>query len=105
MSEFKTFDQLWEACELLHKDMIAQDTASALVDELVMKLGIYKAICDKPEIPPENAKEIKLRTIGEVLLTLTNLSLKDNINVFAALDTARQYRSVEHFSKKYKPEG
>jgi hypothetical protein len=34
-------------------------------------------------------------------LTLTNLSLTDNINVFEALSVALQMRSMDMYTKKY----
>jgi hypothetical protein len=90
------FEELWEQCEKLHHD---EGTSSTLIDELMMKLNLYKAIDQKSEIPKEESQKIKARTMGEILLTITNLSLIDNINVFNALNTAKQFRSAEIYSE------
>jgi hypothetical protein len=95
------FEELWEKCEELHKDGAGRDQAAALIEELALKLNIYKVVDLKTEIPDEERQKIKSRTLGEILLTLTNISLIDNINVFESLTSAYKYRSVEHFSKKY----
>ncbi len=95
------FEELWERCEKFHQESNGSGSISSLVDELMMKLNLYKAIDEKTEIPEDERLKIKSRTMGEILLTLTNLSLKDNVNVFEALSIALQYRSVEHYSQKY----
>lgn len=95
------FEELWEKCENFHKDNGLNEEAGSIVDELVYKINLYKALDAKTEIPEEDRQKAKSRTMGEILLTLTNLSLKDNINVFDSLGVALQYRSVKHFNQKY----
>lgn len=94
------FEELWEKCEELHKEM-GQSDNTVLLEELAMKVSLYKAIDAKPEIPEEDRQKAKSRALGEILLTLTHMSLQDNINVFEALGVAFQYRSAAHFSRKY----
>lgn len=91
------FEQLWEDGENLHTN--DDSSTSTILDELSMKINLYKIIDSKIEIPEEERQKIKSRTMGEILLTLTNLSLKDNINVFEALKTANQFRSAENYAK------
>lgn len=95
------FEELWEKCEQFHKEAAGNEKISSLIDELSLKLNLYKAIDAKTDIPLDERQKIKSRTLGEILLTLTNMSLGDNINVFESLNMALQYRSVEHYSKKY----
>lgn len=95
------FEELWEKCEELHKRMEQPDNMPALLEELSMKISLYKAIDAKKEIPEEDRQKAKSRALGEILLTLTHVSLQDNINVFEALGVAFQYRSANHFSQKY----
>jgi hypothetical protein len=95
------FEELWEQCEKLHQESIKEGTSASVIDELMMKLNIYKVIDLKTEIPEDERQKIKSRTLGEILLTLTALSLKDNINVFESLATAYKYRSIEHYANKY----
>lgn len=88
----KHFEELWEKCEILNKEAVKEDTISIIIDELMMKLNLYKIIDLKSEISEDERQKIKNRTMGEILLTLTNVSLKDNINVFDALHIALQIR-------------
>jgi|WetSurMetagenome_2_1015567.scaffolds.fasta_scaffold599980_2 hypothetical protein len=97
------FEDLWEKCENLHQDFIEKEETQIIINELLMKLNLYKALDEKKEIPKEELEKVKSRTFGEILLTLTNLSLKDRINVFDALATAYKYRAVEHYSEKHQP--
>ena|ERR1700690_2514804 len=95
------FENLWEKCEQIHQEAIKEGTSADLIDELMLKLNVYKVIDLKIEIPNEDREKIKFRTLGEILLTITQLSLKDNINVFDALHTAYKFRSIEHYATKY----
>lgn len=94
------FEELWEKCETFFKENKAAIETQSALDELAFKVNLYKVIDAKTEIPEDERQKIKSRTLGEILLTLTHLSLRDNINVFEALSIALQYRSVEH-SQKY----
>lgn len=89
------FEELWEKCEKIHQDDGNQNTPASIIDEISMKINLYKLLDGKTDISKEDLQIIKSRTMGEILLTLTKLSLADNINVFEALNIARQYRSME----------
>ena len=95
------FENLWTKCENLHEGTIQGETSAQILDELILKIKLYQTIDQKKEIPETEQQIIKSRTIGEILLTLTKLSLKDNLNVYEALNIAMQYRSIDQFSKKY----
>jgi len=97
------FEELWEKCEQLHQaaDQNNPATTAALLEELMLKVNLYKALDAKTEIPEEDRQKIKSRTLGEILLTLTHVSLLDNVNVFEALNIALQYRSVGFYQQKY----
>jgi len=90
------FEELWVKCENLYKDSLDKQTVSTIMDELAMKINLYKIIDSKQEVPVEDRQKIKSRTMGEILLTLTNLSLLDNINVYEALSISQQYRAAEN---------
>jgi len=94
------FEELWEKCEQLQKESSKEGSESSIVDELMMKLNLYQVIGEKSELSAADHEKIKSRTIGEILLTLTGLSYKDNINVFEALNVAMQYRTLESYTKK-----
>ncbi len=98
----KHFEELWEECETMHSQFNGNDPLSSIMDELSMKINLYKAL-DYKTLPKEELQKIKSRTLGEILLTLTHLSLKENINVFESLSVAKQYRQNENH-KKIPPE-
>jgi hypothetical protein len=92
------FEELWEQCEKLHQEMGGQEPVNVILDELAMKINLYKLIDGKTDIPDDERQKVKSRTMGEILLTLTHLSLKENINVFECLSIARQYRDAEFYN-------
>jgi len=90
------FEELWEKCEQLHQSMGTNQPVTSILDELSMKINLYKMISGRIDIPEIEREKVKSRTMGEILLTLTHLSLKDNINVFECLSIAQQVRAAEH---------
>jgi hypothetical protein len=94
------FEELWELCEKFYQDNDTHNSSQEIINEMSMKIDLYRML-DKKEIDPEEIKKIKSRLFGEILLTLTNLSLTDNINVFEALSVALQMRSMDMYTKKY----
>lgn len=92
------FEELWEKCENLHKQINGDTPISSIMDELAMKINLYKVIDSKDEVPSEEKKKAKSRILGEILLSLTHLSLKDDINVFEVLNFAHQYRDAEYIN-------
>ena|ERR1017187_8674045 len=95
------FENLWVECEKLHEESNKRDSAAILLDELMMKLNLYRAIAEKTEGASTELQKMKDRAMGEVLLVLTKISAKENINVYEALSIAAQYHSIVHFSQKY----
>jgi hypothetical protein len=95
------FEELWVKCEDLHKETGLNNGAQGLIDELMLKINLYKAIDAKTEIPEIERQKVKSRTLGEILLTLSGLSFIDNVNVYEALTVALQYRSIDHYSRKH----
>jgi len=88
------FEDLWCQAEELHKEAGKEDSISSIVEELIMKLNLYRLVDERPEISDGERQIIKSRTLGEILLTITNLSYKDNIDVFEALSTAYTYHNL-----------
>jgi hypothetical protein len=87
------FEDLWEKCESINTD-ISSDSISSILDELLLKINLYRTIDEQNKFDLNELKIIKSRTLGEILLTLTKLSLKDDINVFSALEVAFKARLV-----------
>lgn len=90
------FEELWEMCEKLQEEGAP---VLNITEELLMKVNLYKMIDGKIDTPVEERHKIKSRILGEILLTITKLSITDNINVYAALNSAYQYRAVENSVK------
>jgi hypothetical protein len=95
------FEELWVRCEQFHTDASLGTNVQNIIEELTMKIGLYKAIDLKTEIPEEERQKLKSRTLGEILLTMTSLSAKDNVDVYEALSIALQYRSIDHYNQKH----
>lgn len=93
------FEELWEQCEKLHAESGAKESVAEVLDELGMKINLYKILISKGESVSDELKKAKSRSLGEILLTLTHLSLKENINVFESLAIAQQYRRIENYQK------
>lgn len=91
------FEQLWEDCEKFHSS--DNSPTSSILNELYMKIELYKAIDSQNEIPADEKEKIKSRTIGEILFSLTHLSLHDNINVYRELNVALNSRKKENSLK------
>jgi hypothetical protein len=83
------FEELWEACEEQNKR--APKSSSNIVDEIIIKIGLYKRMVEDRNIPGEDKRKAKVRILGEVLHSITNLSLIDEINVFDALAQAYSF--------------
>ena len=95
------FEELWTQCEEFQKEALGDRDMPSVAEELTMKINLYKAITEKTKMPAEELQKMRTRILGEILLTLTGLSLKDNVNVFEALATALQYRTIEHLDSKH----
>jgi hypothetical protein len=95
------FEELWEKCEIFQKDNSPVTSVEDIINELVMKLNLYTSIDKQINISDDDMKVVKSRLMGEILLPLTLLSLKDNINVYEALQTALTQRSISVFDTKY----
>ena len=95
------FEELWEKCEIFHKENQLDASLHEIMEALSYKLSLYKSLDAKIEVPEEERSNAKSRLFGEILLTLTQLSLAENINVFDALGIALQYKSIGVYSQKY----
>jgi hypothetical protein len=99
----KHFENLWEESECCYKETIDSTTHDSIIDELKYKIDLYKSIAnsDIKNIKDEEKQKIKSHVFGEILMTLTQLSLKDSINSYKALQLAIYYKNIDTLSKKY----
>ena len=96
----KHFEELWEESESLFKN--DSGSVSTIITELQAKLSLYVAIENQENIPVEEKQKLKSHTFGKILTSLTQLSLKDNVNTFSALTKAVEDLKIEILEAKYK---
>jgi len=98
----RSFDFIWCDGEAFQQGAHPNATVQSTMEELTLKVGLYKAIDAKSsDIPVEELQLMKDRMMGEILLTLALLSAIDNINVASALYDALQSRSINHYDQKH----
>jgi hypothetical protein len=96
-----SFEELWEKCEDFHKENSVDDNIEDIVNELIMKINLYSTVNQKSIDSSEEVKKAKSRLMGEILFSLTSISLKENINIFNSLKVALAQHSINFFDKKY----
>ncbi len=78
------FEELWELSEKNNENLAKSSSSESIFQELFVKIDFYRKVNDK-EISLEEKYQMKNRLFGEILVSLTKLSVKDNINTYAAL--------------------
>lgn len=95
------FEELWEKSEKFCSTQEDQ-SLSDLFDEILLKITLYKKFDErKDEGVPEEILQVKNHTFGEILLSLSAISLKENINVYEALSIALKHRNIKSYTEKY----
>lgn len=87
------FENLWETSEKYYLKSINDTKQNNILDELIYKAELYKSINDK-DISKEEKDKIKSHLFGEILMTLTQLSLKEDINSYKALYLAIKEKGI-----------
>jgi hypothetical protein len=81
-----SFEELWNACEQFHKNDSPNESVIGLIEKLELKIELYKAIeVHSMSLVVEDKQKAKSRLFGEILFSLAQLSLIDDINIFDAL--------------------
>ena len=93
MTNYKHFEELWEASELLFKNDAAD--SNSIIQEVMAKLFLYQSVSTKLEATAEEKSQLQHHIRGTIVSTLTHLSAKDNINVFVALQEATNKLKIE----------
>jgi len=89
----KHFEDLWNDCEEYNKQ--TQSTSDEIIQQLIAQIGLYKSLSENDSLSEDNKKNAKLITFGEILLTLSNLSLLENINSYEAMGLALKIRDTK----------
>lgn len=82
------FEQLWNDCENSQIKLTSSDFNS-LLDEVSLKINILKGINNKI-LSVEAKKEAIEYMYGEILYTMTGISLIENINVYPLMNKILQ---------------
>jgi hypothetical protein len=96
----KHFENLWEEAE---KNFSASlDDPEAIITKIILRVNLYKnLVIQQKNISKEDLDKIKSHIMGEILLALAHLSLKENINVFQSLQTALHFSDIEKYKDMY----
>jgi hypothetical protein len=86
------FEQLWNQAEASHSN--SPRFVAPILEELILKIKIYQASQHRQDLSLEELQSLRLHTMGEILFTLTKLSLADDINVYQALLLALQHHII-----------
>lgn len=95
------FENLWEDAEKTLSDETNISSQEELIKEIEAKLTVYNLLC-KASMPEQDLFRLKTHTLGKIILAITQLSAKDNINVFAALKVSLDEAKISVLENKYK---
>ena len=97
MSEYKHFEEVWEACEQFAASQtgFSDSGPETLIREISLKVGIYQSCLNQPELKKEEFEKIKSHLLGEILFSMAALSMKENINTFSGLLDTLQYKKTQ----------
>jgi hypothetical protein len=94
------FADLWNTAESLLQTETNSLSVQNLTEQLITQMSAYRAI-DESTAPVEAKNKLKENWMGSILLTMTQLSYKDNINTFTALQLAVEKIKILELSTKY----
>ena len=94
------FEDLWQLSENSFKSEI-DVTAEEIFAKISLTSALYKAACEQK--PTADIDKIKAHLMGELLLYLSHLSLKDNIDVFDAMRSALKFKITSYSAEVPSP--
>lgn len=99
-SNIAHFEDLWCKGESVSNQLNSSPDNSPLLEELSLKINLYKTICLNVSMKDEEKQKTKEFIFGEILLSLCGLSYSDNVDVYKALATVIKYKSIDLYAKK-----
>ena len=97
----ETFNELWENAEKALKEETNLSSSEDLVKEIIAKFKLYSLVSNSG-FAEEDCSRLRSHAFGKILLAITQLSFKDNVNVYAALKIALDEAKLNSFEAKYK---
>lgn len=79
-----TFEDIWNTAENKNKLSLFNENINSIIEEIKLKLEMYNNL-NNLDISPEELNKLKTISFGEILFSLSKISLLDNINVAAGL--------------------
>ena len=95
------FEDLWNKAEEYFKSTDPSMSPSSILEEIKMKATLYQTITNNDKLSAEEKKKAKEMMFGRILSALTHLSLVEDINSFAALQTAIEDLSIMKLKNEY----
>lgn len=98
------FEDLWEQAEQLLQTETSVSSWDELMQEALAKLHVLAQMKEETFSGSTHAELVQLRAnvLGKLLLVMSQLSAKDGINVYAALNQAVENRKITVFENRYK---
>jgi hypothetical protein len=96
------YEELWVKAEELKAGDISNRSVKSIIMELQAKFSVYEAMDANDKLSPEEKQRLKEHLFGKLLMTLTQLSLKDNVNTYAALAEAIEEEQLTQLETKYR---
>lgn len=93
------FENLWEQAE--NNFVNNNSSVEEVLNNIILRVNLYQSFFQKiKDAPTEEASKIKSHLMGEILITLTHLSYKENIDVFQALKMSLDFANIDLLQKK-----
>lgn len=101
------FEDLWEQAEELLRAETSVSSWEDLTQEALAKFHVLAQIKEETfsASTPEELIQLRANVLGKLLLVLSQLSAKNGINVYAALNQAVENRKISVFENRYKTNG
>lgn len=96
------FEDLWEQAEKVMEEETANSDSAGILKEIQAKLNVYSALNSAGAMLPKDIIRLKIHTMGKVMLALTQLTSKDGIDVYRALEMALNEAQISQLEDKYK---
>lgn len=87
------FEDLWNDSEETFKEDL-NDSLRDIIQNLLFKINTLNSLTSQSFKTSEEMQKIKMHLMGEILLDLSHISAKENINVYQAMKTALHYKKI-----------
>lgn len=88
------FEELYEQSEKLATKIHQTETTTELIASIMSVLNDYKDLATS-KLPDEVKASLRNRYMGEIMFLFTAISMKDNVNVYAALQEEMRLNEID----------